>query len=217
MDCLAAGRGGKRPLPRAILNVFSFMKDRMNPWLLNGEGSHCSAAGTCFSRIMNARDQATTVRVAMQRYGEIFMQQSAILIISTGLVLACALPAGAAETTLQGSWIATKAEQDGNAADDFVGHRLSFLGHRFEIRSKDDKPLYAGTFQVNPSAKPATIDFQQKNGALNGKVWRGIDAVDGDTLMTCDNAPDPQKSRPAAFEAKSGSGYVLITFKRAKP
>jgi hypothetical protein len=68
---------------------------------------------------------------------------------------------------------------------------------------------------MNPSANPATIDFQQKNGALNRKVWKGIQAVDGDTLTTCDNAPDPKKSRPTAFEAKSGSGYVLITFKRA--
>jgi uncharacterized protein (TIGR03067 family) len=87
------------------------------------------------------------------------------LIISTGLVLASALPAKAAETTLQGTWIASKAEQDGKAADDLVGHRLSFMGNRFEIRSKDDKPLYAGAVQMNPSAKPATIDFQQKKGA----------------------------------------------------
>ena len=138
------------------------------------------------------------------------------LIISTGLVLACALPAKAAETTLQGTWIATKAEQDGKTADDLVGHRLSFMGNRFEIRSKDGKPLYSGTVQINPSAKPATIDFHQKNGALNGKVWKGIYAVDGDTLTTCDNAPSLKKGRPTAFEAKSGSGYVLITFKRAK-
>jgi hypothetical protein len=48
-------------------------------------------------------------------------------------------------------------------------------------------------------------------------VWKGIYAVDGDTLTTCDNAPNLKKGRPTAFEAKSGSGYVLITFKRAKP
>src|SRR5262249_16904430 len=103
----------------------------------------------------------------------------------TGLVLACALPAKAADTTLQGTWVATKAEQDGKAADNLVGHRLSFMGNRFEIRSKDDKPLYAGTVQMSPSAKPATIDFQQNKGALSGKVWKGIYAVDGDTLTTC--------------------------------
>jgi uncharacterized protein (TIGR03067 family) len=139
------------------------------------------------------------------------------LLIFSGLVLACALPAKATETTLQGTWIATKAEQDGKAADELVGHRLSFMGNRFEIRSKDDKPLYAGVVQINQSAKPATIDFQQKEGALNGKLWKAIYVVDGDTLTTCDNAPNLKKGRPAAFEAKSGSEYVLITFKRAKP
>lgn len=41
--------------------------------------------------------------------------------------------------------------------------------------------------------------------------------MSGITLTMCDNAPNPDKGRPAAFEAKSGSGYVLITFKRAKP
>jgi len=156
----------------------------------------------------------------MQQTGQVIMQRrtSALcwLIISTGLVLACALPAKAAETTVQGTWIATKAEQDGKAADDLVGHRLSFNSNRFEIRSKDDKLLYAGTVKINPSTKPATIDFQQTKGALKGKAWKGIYVVDGDTLTTCDNAPNLKNGRPAVFEAKSGSGYVLITFKRAK-
>jgi hypothetical protein len=65
-------------------------------------------------------------------------------------------------------------------------------------------------------AKPAAIDFEHTEGALKGKVWKGIYTPDGDTLTTCDNAPDVDKGRPAAFEAKSGSGYVLITFQRAK-
>ena len=136
--------------------------------------------------------------------------------ILIGGILACALPAKAAETTLQGTWIATKAEQDGKAAGDLVGHRLSFLGNRFEIRSKEGKSLYAGIVQTNSSTKPATIDFQQNKGTPDRKIWKGIYAVDGDTLTTCDNAPNPKKARPATFEAKSGSGYVLITFKRAK-
>jgi uncharacterized protein (TIGR03067 family) len=70
---------------------------------------------------------------------------------------------------------------------------------------------------VDPGAKPAAIDFEHTEGALTGRAWTGIYALDGDTLTTCDNAPNLDKGRPAAFEAKSGSGYVLITFKRAKP
>ena len=139
------------------------------------------------------------------------------LIFGTGLAPAFAQPADEARKELQGTWTATKAERDGKAAEDVVGHRLSFTGDRFQLRSKDGKPLYEGTFRVDPSTKPAAIDFEHTGGALKGKEWKGIYALDGDTLTTCDNGPNLDKGRPAAFEAKAGSGQILITFKRAKP
>jgi uncharacterized protein (TIGR03067 family) len=138
------------------------------------------------------------------------------VILGTGLVLAFAQPADDARQELQGTWTATKAERDGKAADDVVGHRLSFTGNRFQILSKDGKPLYAGTVRVNPSAKPWTIDFDHTE-ALKGKTWKGIYVLDGDTLTICDDAPNLDQRRPVSFETKSGSGYELITFKRAAP
>ena len=137
------------------------------------------------------------------------------LVFGIGLVLASALPGGAAEMDLQGTWTATKAERDGMAAEDVVGHRLSFAGDRFELVSKDGAPLYAGTVRVDASAAPAAIDFEHAEGALKGKAWKGIFRLDGDALTICDNAPDMEKGRPAAFEAGSGSGYVCVTFERA--
>ena len=139
------------------------------------------------------------------------------LILGNGLFLAFAQPAQEAQKNLQGTWAATKAERDGKAADDVVGNRLSFTGNRFRIQSRDGKPLYSGTVRVDPGAKPAAIDFEHTEGAQQGTAWKGIYRLDGDTLTVCDNAPNLDKARPAAFEAKSGSGYVLITFKRAKP
>ena len=70
---------------------------------------------------------------------------------------------------------------------------------------------------MDPSAKPAAIDFEHAEGDLKGKVWKGIYGLDGDTLTICDNAANPDERRPAAFEARSGSGYVLITFEGARP
>jgi uncharacterized protein (TIGR03067 family) len=139
------------------------------------------------------------------------------LVLGTGLVPAFAHRAEEAQKQLQGTWEATKAERDGKAADDVVGHRLSFTGNRFQIRSKDGKPLYEGTFRVDARTKPVAIDFEHTKGALKGKVWKGIYALDGDTLTTCDNGPNLNKGRPALFEAKAGSGHIVITFKRAKP
>jgi uncharacterized protein (TIGR03067 family) len=138
------------------------------------------------------------------------------LLLGTGLVPAFALHAEDAQKKLQGTWAATKAERDGKAADDVVGHRLSFTGNRFQIRSRDGKTLYEGTFRVDAKTKPATIDFEHTKGDLKGKSWKGIYALDGDTLTVCDNAPDLDKGRPTAFEAKTGSGHVLVTFERAK-
>jgi uncharacterized protein (TIGR03067 family) len=139
------------------------------------------------------------------------------LILGTGFVFAFAQPGAEDQKKLQGTWTAIKTERNGKPADDVVGNRLMIMGTRFQIRSKDNKPLYAGTYRLNPSAKPAACDFEHTEGALKGNVWKAIYALDGDTLTTCDNAPDLDKARPTAFEAKSGSGYILITFQRAKP
>jgi uncharacterized protein (TIGR03067 family) len=136
------------------------------------------------------------------------------LIFGIGLVLAFAETAEEARMKLQGTWTAIKAERDGKAADDVVGHRLSFTGKSFQIQSKDGKPLYAGTILVDQSVIPAAINFEHTEGSLKGKTWKGIYSLD--TLTTCDNAPNLEKGRPSVFEARSGSGNVLITFRRAK-
>ena len=137
------------------------------------------------------------------------------LILGAGLILAGVQPA-AAQAALQGNWIATKAETGGAASPAVVGHRLSVSGARFDIKSKDGKAVYAGTLRTDPHATPAAIDFAHTLGALNGKTWQGIYKLAGDTLTVCDNAADLAQGRPTAFEAKRGSGRVLIVFVRAK-
>src|SRR5262245_38964659 len=95
------------------------------------------------------------------------------LILETGLVPSFAHPAEEAQKQLQGTWTATKAVRDGIAAEDIVGHQLSFTGRRFQIQSTEGKVLYAGTLRVDPSAKPESIDFEHTEGALKRKAWKG--------------------------------------------
>ena len=139
------------------------------------------------------------------------------LMLGIGLVLTFAQQAVADPAALQGEWTATKATRDGKAADDVLGHRLSISETNFKIQSSAGAPLYAGTIRLHPDTKPAAIDFEHNEGSLKGRDWKGIYTLDGDTLTICDNAPDMERGRPAAFEAKKGSGYVLIAFTRAKP
>jgi uncharacterized protein (TIGR03067 family) len=117
---------------------------------------------------------------------------------------------------VQGNWSASKAERDGKSAAAVVGNRLTLEGNRFQIRNKGGKSLYGGTFKVDANAKPAAIDFTHAQGKLKGKSWKGIYAIEAGTLTVCDNAGDPAKDRPKAFETKPNSGIVCIDFKRAK-
>ena len=94
-------------------------------------------------------------------------------IVGIVLVPTFARSAEEAHRRLQGIWTATTAERDGKAADDVVGHRLSFTGNRFEIKSKDGKTVNAGAFQVNARAKPAAIDFEHTEGNPQGKYVEG--------------------------------------------
>lgn len=136
------------------------------------------------------------------------------LMLGIGLVPASGQVAEKAMDQLQGTWRATRAERDGRPAADVVGHRLTVAGDHFQIRSGEGKSLYAGSVRLDPKAGPAAIDFHHTEGTLRGKTWKGVYALDGDTLTVCDNAADLDRARPAAFEARSGSGYVLITFRR---
>ena len=42
--------------------------------------------------------------------------------------------------------------------------------------------IYQGTYTIDPSAKPATIDFRNTAGEMKGKTWLGIYGMEGDVL-----------------------------------
>lgn len=135
-----------------------------------------------------------------------------------GLVTAVALaalmgPAQAQEAGLTGTWVATAAERDGAPAPDLLGHVLTF-DDGFAILGPDGAMLYAGDYATDPAATPPAIDFNNVSGLAAGQVWRVIYRLEGDTLTTVDDAPDPEKGRPTEFAAPAGSGLVLLTFER---
>ncbi len=115
---------------------------------------------------------------------------------------------------IQGAWTVVSAERDGRPAADVAEHRLAFSGDTFTIQH-ESHTLYHGTYAVDPSRKPAQIDFRHAEGTLKGKRWMGIYRLEGEALRICDNAPNMAKPRPKQFSAKSGSGYICMVFKRA--
>jgi uncharacterized protein (TIGR03067 family) len=137
------------------------------------------------------------------------------LLLSLASVLADT--AEEARKGLQGTWVATAAQRDGKPVPEVIGHRLTFSGEGFTIRSSADKVLYQGTYRLDQDTTPASIDFKHTEGDAKGKVWKGIYSREGDQLRICDNAANPEKARPSSFDTKPDSGAVFVTLKRAKP
>jgi uncharacterized protein (TIGR03067 family) len=131
---------------------------------------------------------------------------------ATVLALGACLAATAAcgDEPLAGQWIAISAEENGAAADDTIGRRLTFEDGGFRIVGTDGEVVAEGTFSADPAADPATIDLTPTGGSGAGGDWAGIWKRDGTMLTIVDNAPDPRRPRPSAFSAPVGSGYAMI-------
>ena len=131
-----------------------------------------------------------------------------------GLLLAAVIPAAASEAgQLDGTWRLVEGQRDGASAPELVGNLLELTEGRFRI-SAGANLLYAGTYALEPAAKPARIDFRHDDGQANGQVWEGIYQLEGGRLSICDDAPDVTKLRPTSFTTAPGSGHVLIIFER---
>src|ERR1700756_2202858 len=79
--------------------------------------------------------------------------------------------------------------------------------------------------QIHKRCCCASLHFSGIGGQVRGNTSklrkRSVSSVGAvvavGLLTTCDNAPNLYKGRPTSFAAKTGSGHIFITFKRAKP
>jgi uncharacterized protein (TIGR03067 family) len=137
----------------------------------------------------------------------------ACVVIAAAALLGCQVPASR-PAAIDGTWMAVSAERNGKPTDELNGNRLTFAGSTFVIE-RGGATLYRGTFTIDPARSPAHIDFHHTEGVLKAATWRGVYAMQGDTLTVADNAPDMGKARPAAFAAPANSGHVVVVFRRA--
>ena len=119
---------------------------------------------------------------------------------------------------LQGAWTCVSMERNGKPIppDRFEGGRLVMDGDRFTF-TRDGQVVTQGTRKLDPSKSPRAVDDTHTLGTFQGKTYRGIYAIDGDTFRTCNGSAG--QDRPTSFATTPGSGLLLVVYRReaAKP
>jgi uncharacterized protein (TIGR03067 family) len=116
------------------------------------------------------------------------------------------------EKDLNGTWVATEATRNGQKVpDDFIkdnsvtftdGKYKAFLGAATE----------EGTYKVDRSKKPNTIDMNPRSGRKKGATMQAIFELDGDMLKICWNLTTNQ--RPKDFTSTAENKQFLVIYKR---
>ena len=115
----------------------------------------------------------------------------------------------------QGTWKLESVEIGGMKMDTkvFEDVRLILEGDKFT--HKEGKEPVHGTFKVDVSKKPKTIDITFTDGPEKGNTVLGIYELDGDTYRVCLDVAK-KDMRPTKFESKKGTMLVLEVLKREK-
>lgn len=119
-------------------------------------------------------------------------------------------------TELEGEWQMVSGTFSGNPLDQAMVKWCTRVtrGNVTAVIAGPQTMLKA-RFTLDPSKRPAAIDYLNLEGASRGKSQAGIYEIDGGILKVCMAAPG--RPRPYDFSSTSQDGRSLTTWRLAKP
>jgi uncharacterized protein (TIGR03067 family) len=114
---------------------------------------------------------------------------------------------------LQGVWTLVELEVNGAKVEDQKARSwvLVVEGHQYNPGSGDLSIEY--TFRLDPTRVPKAIDLIPAEGPNQGRVFRGVYGLDGDTFTVC-RPLEPDDDRPAGLSPRRGPGLTRSVWKR---
>ena len=131
---------------------------------------------------------------------------------------AACLLAGTSDATpvdpLAGVWSVVATTNGGKNDSQLKDFAATFADGTLTFRSKEGNE-HTGTYTLDVSKVPPTLDFIPADGPHQGKTLKGIFAIENDELRLC--LGKEGEERPAAFRSEAGDQTVLLVLKRANP
>jgi uncharacterized protein (TIGR03067 family) len=116
---------------------------------------------------------------------------------------------------MQGDWGALAVIDNGTKLPDDEAQTLfrTISGDHFAL-FRFSKPLNQGTFKLDATKRPKTIEVTQEGAKGNAKPILGIYEFDGARLRICNARPG--LPRPTEFGAKAGSRHSQVVWELEK-
>ena len=117
---------------------------------------------------------------------------------------------------LQGTWRQIAYERDGvtDPPDEQGWHpRATFDGNKFMVTLADGSIAIRGTFELDTTRNPKSVDWHDTYGADAGQTFLAIYTLEGDLFTFC--AALPGLERPTEF--RTSAGQVLRVSRRESP
>lgn len=116
---------------------------------------------------------------------------------------------------LEGTWQTVAFEHNGKTIpeENVKSWTLEIKGDKYTMTIGNNSE--EGTFKVDPSKKPATVDVKPSEGPNKGKTRKGIYRLGEDEAKVCFSAIG-EEERPTDFASPEGSKNYLWTFKHEK-
>jgi uncharacterized protein (TIGR03067 family) len=145
------------------------------------------------------------------------MRTHAPIVMMVGMLIAADAPKDDLHK-LQGTWSLVSAVRDGKDVPDDEVNRTTLVIQGNTFTFPEDARVAtgpSGTFTIDSSRRPKTIDATPSSGPNRDATWLGIYEVMGD-LYKIAFAP-PGKARPTRYVSEPGSGQLHSVWRRGTP
>jgi uncharacterized protein (TIGR03067 family) len=112
---------------------------------------------------------------------------------------------------VQGTWIITRGEVDGQEIEDLSTGKLTFRGNVQNLSTRNS-PNNEVRFWLKPESSPKQYDVTDKSDKV---IYRGIYRLDGDNLSFCWGTLPYAATRPEDFRTTAGSNLLAVVLTRS--